>query len=136
MAIPSSIPPMISGSPFQRAKRNDPTLVPSTMAAKVESSSSPLARVSCASAQHFGKDAVLGGAEEIGLHRKQEEDHQQHVDAAEVKGDHADAHDHDFESLGELEDARFAEAIGQLACITGEQQERQNEDRARESQIP
>ena len=86
-------------------------------------------------AQHLGEDSVLGGAEEIGLHGEQEQDHQQHVDAAHGKSHDADAHDHDFEGLGDLEDARFAEAIGELAGVTGEQQEGQDEDGARDRQV-
>ena len=41
----------------------------------------------------------------------------------------------DFESLGDLENARLAAAIGELAGVSGEQQERQNENRARDGQI-
>ena len=36
IAIPSSTAPSVNGSSFQRANRNDPTLVPITIAAKVE----------------------------------------------------------------------------------------------------
>ena len=86
-------------------------------------------------AQHLGQDAVFGGAEEIGLHGQQEQHHQQHFDAAQRKRDDPDAHDHDFESLGDLQDAGLAETVGELAGVTGEQQERQNEDRARHRQI-
>ena len=92
-AIPSSIPPMISGSPFQRAKRNDPTLVPSTMAAKVESSSSPLARVNCASGSISGRMPYFAGLKKLACMREQEQNHQQHFDAAQVEREHADAHD-------------------------------------------
>ena len=41
----------------------------------------------------------------------------------------------DFERLGDLEDARLAEAIGELSGVTGEQQEWQNEDGARDGQV-
>ena len=134
-AMASSIPPIISGSPFQRAKRNDPTLVPSTMAAKVESSSSPLARVNCASLSISGRMPYFAGLKKLACIASRNRTTSSISMLRMVKSDHADAHDHDFESLGDLENARFAEAIGELAGVTGEQQEWQNEDGARNRQV-
>ncbi len=71
-------------------------------------------------AEHFGKDAVFSWAEEVGLHREQEQNDQQHVDAAHRKSDDADQHNHDFEGLGDLQHARFAETVGQLPGVTRE----------------
>ena len=121
---------MRHGSAFQAANRTPPPAMPSTMATNVLISSSALARERSRSREHFGDDAVLGGAEDGGV-QPHEEDHEQHAfDPVGEQGGEAEEHDGDFEDLDADQHAALADGVGQVAGVAGEEQRGQDEDGA------
>ena len=84
---------------------------------------------------NFGQNPVLRRTEEVGLRGQAEQDHQQHIDAVRDQRENPEHHHGDLEQLGDLQDARLAEAVCDLAGGAGEKQERQDKDRVGHRQI-
>jgi hypothetical protein len=86
-------------------------------------------------AQHFGHDAVFGGAENGGMERHQEQHHQHQLDARREEHRQAEQHDRDFENLHRDQHRALADGVRQVARISAEKQERKHENGARQRQV-
>ena len=86
-------------------------------------------------ADQFGNDAVLGRAEEGRLGCSEEENGEHPIDVRGAQGEQREDHGEYFDGFGEEDDGALFEAVGELAGVGGEDQERGDEDEAGEFQI-
>ena len=79
-------------------------------------------------AEHFGDDAVFGGAEDGGVQAHQEDDEQHAFGPAGDQRGEPEEHDGDFEELDADQDAALADEVGQVAGVSAEEERGQCED--------
>ena len=81
-------------------------------------------------AQVLRQVGELDRAEQRRVQAHQEDAGEQHVGTGDPEAPRREQHDRDLEVLDEADDARLVVLVGQLAAGGGEQQERQDEERA------
>ena len=102
--------------------------VPSTMATSVVISSRALARERSRSETISGTMPYLAGLNtvECTRHQEQHHEHPRHVGGEE--GEDAQRHGGDLEGLDADQHVAFADGVGQVAGVAGEEQRGQHED--------